>query len=253
MGAARPSGAGVRKSRGSGNGQPPTGSARLDEADSTARPSWAGRPRAWPFAQPVAEGGSARVDGAEHPRGAAFVSRAPAKELFRKPFVGARRHVVCGTMKRLTIGADACTETLALLITMAWADGRLDEQEREGVRAAAAVLNLTKELRERLDQLLETPLPVDELLFDELSERDKAFAYVAAAWMSGLDAEVAPEEEALLGKLAAGLGFSEDRRHELELIARDLEPLRAEGSSWATELVSLFQAIPSRIDGESIA
>ena len=30
-------------------------------------------------------------------------------------------------MKRLTISGHACTETLALLITIAWADGRLEE------------------------------------------------------------------------------------------------------------------------------
>ena len=42
-------------------------------------------------------------------------------------------------MKRLTIGADACTETLALLITMAWADGRLDDTEKQGVVAASEV------------------------------------------------------------------------------------------------------------------
>ena len=57
-------------------------------------------------------------------------------------------------MKRLTIGADACTETLALLITMAWADGRLDDNEKASVLAAAEVFNLTKELRDRLDQIL---------------------------------------------------------------------------------------------------
>ena len=47
-------------------------------------------------------------------------------------------------MKRLTIGADACTETLALMITMAWADGRLDDVEKESVLEAAQVFNLTK-------------------------------------------------------------------------------------------------------------
>ena len=81
------------------------------------------------------------------------------------------------TQLRLTISSDACIETLAVLITMAWADGRLDDHEKEGVRAAASVLNLTKELRDRLDQLLQKPISVDELLVDGLSPRDKAFAY----------------------------------------------------------------------------
>jgi uncharacterized membrane protein YebE (DUF533 family) len=153
-------------------------------------------------------------------------------------------------MKRLTISGDACIETLALLIAMAWADGKLDDHERDGVRAAASVFNLTKELRDRLDQLLEKPISVDELLVDELSPRDKAFAYVAAAWMSGVDEDVDPKEEELLNKAGLLLGFTEDRRSELESIARDLQSLRKDKKSWATEVVALFKAIPVRLEGD---
>jgi hypothetical protein len=60
-------------------------------------------------------------------------------------------------MRQLTLRMDACVETLALLIAMAWADGKLEAREKEGVRGAASVLNLTKELRERLDTLLDKP------------------------------------------------------------------------------------------------
>lgn len=153
-------------------------------------------------------------------------------------------------MKRLTIGSDACVETLALLITMAWADGRLESEERDGVRAAATVFNLTKELRERLDQLLEKPIPLDELLLDALSPRDKAFAYVAAAWLSGVDDEVDSKEEELLRKLGALLGFTDARRTELSTIARDFEHLRGAKKSWATEIANLFRAIPGRLEGD---
>lgn len=156
-------------------------------------------------------------------------------------------------MKRLTISADACTETLALLITMAWADGRLDDREKDGVRAAAGVFNLTKELRERLDQLLEQPMPVEELLVDTLSDRDKAFAYVAAVWMSGADADVDDKEKALLEKLVDVLALPAARRTELEQIAKDLEPLRRGGKSWASEIAMLFKAIPQRLEGDADA
>src|SRR5262249_22275139 len=155
---------------------------------------------------------------------------------------------ILATMKRLTISSDACVETLALLISMAWADGRLDDKEKEGVRAAASVFNLTKELRERLDQLLQKPISVGELLGDELPARDKAFAYVAAAWLSGVDDEVDAKEEDLLRKVAGTLGFTNERRNELAQIARDLEPLRKGKSSWTTELVTLFKAIPARLE-----
>jgi uncharacterized membrane protein YebE (DUF533 family) len=157
-----------------------------------------------------------------------------------------------GAMKRLTISGDACIETLALLITMAWADGQLTDQEKEGIRGAASVFNLTKELRARLEELLEKPIGIDELLLDGLSGRDKAFAYVAAAWLSGVDDDVHEKEEELLGQLATALALTDERRTELAQIARDLEPLRkdkAEGS-WANEIVSLFKAIPARLEGD---
>jgi uncharacterized membrane protein YebE (DUF533 family) len=153
-------------------------------------------------------------------------------------------------MKRLTIGADACTETLALLITMAWADGRLDDNERASVLAAAEVFNLTKELRDRLDQILEKPMPVEELLVENLSARDKSFAFVAAAWMSGVDSEVDEKEQQLLDKAADLLGLDAARKKELLQIARDLEPLRKGDGGWTTEIVSLFKAIPARLEGD---
>lgn len=154
-------------------------------------------------------------------------------------------------MKRLTISGDACIETLALLIIMAWADGKLEDKEKEGIRGAASVFNLTKELRERLDTLLEKPIGVEELLVDELSARDKAFAYVAAAWMSGVDDDVDQKEEELLDKIASMLGLTDERRNELTQIARDLEPLRkGEDKTWASEIVTLFKAIPARLEGD---
>jgi uncharacterized membrane protein YebE (DUF533 family) len=152
-------------------------------------------------------------------------------------------------MKRLTIGADACTETLALLITMAWADGRLDDNEKAGVLAAAEVFNLTKELRDRIDQILQKPMPVEELLVEGLSSRDKAFAFVAAVWMSGVDSQVDEKEQQLLDKAADLLGLDAARKKELVQVARDLEPLRKGEGAWTKEIVSLFKAIPARLEG----
>lgn len=153
-------------------------------------------------------------------------------------------------MKRLTIGADACTETLALLITMAWADGRLEEAEKQSILEAAQVFNLTKELRDRLDQMLEKPMAVEELLVEGLSARDRAFAFVAAVWMSGVDSEIDDKEQALLDHAATLLELDGARQKELIQIARDLEPIQRGAGSWSKELVTLFKAIPQRLEGD---
>ncbi len=154
-------------------------------------------------------------------------------------------------MRRLTMSIDACVETLALLIAIAWADGKLADSEKKGVRGAAAILNLSKEMRDRLDKLLEKPMPVDQLLVEGLSARDKAFAFVAAAWLTGVDNDVDPKEVAMLDQAATILGIEGARKGELTQIARDLEPIRRSPggeADWANELMTLFKAIPKRLE-----
>jgi uncharacterized membrane protein YebE (DUF533 family) len=151
-------------------------------------------------------------------------------------------------MKRLTIRVNACTETLSLMIAMAWADGRLDEREKSGVRGAAQVLNLPKEKRERLDSALEKAPKVADLELAGLTAQEKAFAYVAASWMSGVDTTVDPAEKALLDEAAGKLGLAAERRAELEKIARSLEPLPEGSTAWGEEVTRLFKAIPVELE-----
>src|ERR1019366_2592729 len=151
-------------------------------------------------------------------------------------------------MKRLTISCQACVETLAMLVTMAWADGRLEDAEREGVLAAAGILNLSKELRDRVNDVLQKPVPVEQILFDTLSAKERAFVYVAAAWMAGVDEDVDPKEEEMMDRASSLMGFSAARKSELERIARDLEPPAEGGRKWAAEIERLFRAIPPRLE-----
>jgi uncharacterized membrane protein YebE (DUF533 family) len=151
-------------------------------------------------------------------------------------------------MRRLTISCQACVEALALLVTMAWADGRLEDSEKAGVRGAASVFNLSKDMRDRLEDILKKPIPVDQILFATLSVRDRAFAYVAAAWMAGVDDDIDPKEEELLDRTAAALGYSSERRAQLDRVARDIEPAKDDGRNWAQEIERLFRAIPPRLE-----
>jgi len=154
-------------------------------------------------------------------------------------------------MKRLTIGARACTEILALLISVAWADERLEDREKASVRAAANVFNLPKELRDRLETALASALPLDQILVESLSPHDRAFAYVASVWLTGVDEDVDPREQDLCDRIAERVGISKERKTELQAIARDLLAAhKSDGEqSWADHLVTLFKAIPPRLEG----
>jgi uncharacterized membrane protein YebE (DUF533 family) len=151
-------------------------------------------------------------------------------------------------MKRITLSGDACVETLALLIAMAWADGLLADHEKASIRAAADVFNLTRELRVRLDSLMEKPMPIDQLLVESLTSRERAFGYVAAAWMTGVDDDVDPKEVELLDRVASVLAIDDAQKKDLTSLARELEPRKGK-RDWANEVVRLFKAIPAHLEG----
>jgi uncharacterized membrane protein YebE (DUF533 family) len=153
-------------------------------------------------------------------------------------------------MKRLTLRQEACIETLAVLILVAHGDGKLEEAEKGGLRAAASVFNLTKEMRERVEVMLKEPLPLDQVMVEHLKPKEKYFMFVAAAWMAGLDSDVADGEVSLLNALAQRLELDKTQTATLRGIAAELDPVLRKTHNWTDELVMLFRAIPPSVDGE---
>jgi hypothetical protein len=149
-------------------------------------------------------------------------------------------------VRRLTISVRACSETMGLLLAMAWADGKLQE-EKKGIRDAAATLNLPKELREQLEKRMASAAPIAEMKLEALPTREREFAYVASAWMANVAAGIDDREEALLKTIGAKLGLSDGRQGELAGLALDLPP-PAEGETWAEGLASLLRAIPAKVE-----
>lgn len=150
-------------------------------------------------------------------------------------------------MKRLTISVHACTDTLALLVAMAWADGTLDDQEKDGIRDAAQTLNLPKEVRSQLEGFMEEAPPLDELKLGSMGVREREFALVASAWMAWISEGIVDDEQALLNDIAAELDIPQDRQDELQEIATGLSRPPS-GESWATGIRELFKAIATKVD-----
>lgn len=151
-------------------------------------------------------------------------------------------------MKRIAIGLPACAEMLAVLLAVAWADGKLLEEEKEGVRAAARVLRLPADVEGRIEALLEKPSTLAEAKVDALSARDGAFAFAAAAWLAAIDGHVDAKESAVLDELARALHMGDAQRWELEALAREVASARhADTARWADDFSALLRAIASRI------
>jgi uncharacterized membrane protein YebE (DUF533 family) len=137
---------------------------------------------------------------------------------------------------------------MGVLIQMAWADGRLDDREKEGVRGAAKVLNLPADFRARLEKQLEAPGNLDDLDPSKLTTRERAFAFVAAAWMAHVDEVLDPEEKDLLSRLGDKLQFTPEQQQTYANIATSLKPLPSGVASWSDQITRLFKTIPAELE-----
>ncbi|MEZ4442134.1 MAG: hypothetical protein R3B72_23780 [Polyangiaceae bacterium] len=154
-------------------------------------------------------------------------------------------------MRRLTIGVKACTEIMGLLVAMAWADGVLKDEEKEGIRAASTSLNLERGLRDRLESFMATDPGLDGADLDGLSERDREFAFVACAWMARVDSGVDDAEQKLLREIGGMLRVDGERQAALAELAGSIDG-PDQGASWSTGLVELFKAIAKKVVAEEI-
>jgi uncharacterized membrane protein YebE (DUF533 family) len=150
-------------------------------------------------------------------------------------------------MRRLTISVRACTETLALLVAMAWVDGTLDDDERDGIRDATKMLNLPKDLRDRLEGYMKEPPPLDEVALATMGRKEREFAFVASAWLANLSEGIVDAEQELLDDIAAEIELDQERQDELTKLALELDP-PAEGESWAKAIQQLFRAIATKVE-----
>ena len=131
---------------------------------------------------------------------------------------------------------------------MAWADGRLDDREKKGVRGAAEVLNLSKELRGRLEHLLSNPSEFGDLIFDTLSPREKAFAYVAALGWRTSTRRSTRKNARCSTRWPRPRASTTTRSAQLEAVAKSLEALPEGAPGWSEQITKLFRAIPPGLE-----
>lgn len=105
--------------------------------------------------------------------------------------------------------------------------------EKDGILGATKVFNLTKETREKIESLVEQKTTMADLSFGDLTAREKAFAFVAASWLAGVDEDVDPKEAEALEELARRLGLTVGQVAELATLSEKLEPLPEGKRSWS--------------------
>lgn len=94
------------------------------------------------------------------------------------------------------------------LCAIAWADGKVDPREAEGIRGAATQLGLSGEDGAAVERALAQRMGVEEVETIRMNRLTRLFTYAVATWIAHIDGRLAAEEQSVLGLLGDRLGLS---------------------------------------------
>lgn len=130
------------------------------------------------------------------------------------------------------ISTEAREVLLEALMSVAWADRTLADEERKAAQAAAMGLGLVLPGDRDLTSPDRKPVPPEKLVVDKLNHRDKELVYLCAAWMAMADEVEDPSETQILDRLQARFELTDERSAWLEERAKDLREHQAPSGSW---------------------
>lgn len=129
------------------------------------------------------------------------------------------------------LSAEAREILLEALMSVAWADRTLADEEREAAQAAAMGLGLVLPGDRALTSPDRRPLPPEELPVDRLHARDRELIYLCAAWMALADEVEDPSETKVLERLQRRMQIDDARSALLRQRAKALRDEQP-GISW---------------------
>lgn len=117
--------------------------------------------------------------------------------------------------KALVSSIDLVTrkKILDVMISMAWADGKLAQEEELVMQVVADALQLNMNPEEVTKKLHAGSVPLEDA--DQMSPRYRELLYLCAAWLAFADEEEAAQEKQLLEEVGVTLKIDESKAHEL--------------------------------------
>jgi tellurite resistance protein len=94
---------------------------------------------------------------------------------------------------------------LKSLVSVAWADGRVADEETEVLEALYQAFEATSDEVTELREYAKTPRTLEDIPLTELSADDRRQLLQHAVLLTFIDGEQAPEEKKLLGELCEKL------------------------------------------------
>lgn len=101
------------------------------------------------------------------------------------------------------------------LVAVAWADGRVEDEENEVIEALLAAFEITGADADALREYAKTERTLDEIPITDLSATDRRMLLQHAVILTFIDGEQSDDEKALLDDLVARLHIPEDEAKEL--------------------------------------
>ena len=130
------------------------------------------------------------------------------------------------------ISTQAREVLLEALMSVAWADRTLADEEREAAQAAAMGLGLVLPGDRDLTSPDRKPIPPERLDVSGLNERDREMIFLCSVWMAFADEIEDPSETQVLERLQAAFELSDERSAWLKQRASELREKQTPGASW---------------------
>jgi len=133
------------------------------------------------------------------------------------------------------------------LATIAWADGDLAVEERDGILRAARGAGFSDEALASLGEAIQTPCDLDSLDLRKLNAADRVFVFATGEWLARLDGVVHDSERDALQKLGAFLMLSERVQKKATQAALEIAKLPSGNKPEHYDLVKLRSLIEERL------
>jgi len=134
------------------------------------------------------------------------------------------------------------------LATVAWADGELAAEERDGILQAARGDGWSEADLASLAEAIQTPVQLSSLSLRKLSALDRVFVYATAEWLARLDGVVHPQEEVALRELGQFLMLSDAKKAQARDAALEVAGLPSGDRPDRYDLVGLRGLLEQRIN-----
>ncbi len=133
-----------------------------------------------------------------------------------------------------------------VLLAIGWADGRLDDDERDAVLAAAAVEGLDSAQLASLRESAAERVELDSIDVSRLRAHARQYVYAVARWIALLDGELTDREAAALRILGFVLRMPLVHQVEIDTIVREIIDT-VPGRDMRAMILSLRDAVRSRL------